>query len=170
MRVRTDEAGGEAVRTRGKTTRAAVVAVLAGSLLFGALGVPAAEASPTQRQLLGIINRIRENHDLRTLGLTKSLTDDARKHTRKMIRRGELFDPPRLAEILEPYPWNSVGADVVGCHESLQKMVRQWMGEGFHRSIILNPDLRRAGLAVVFVDGKSACGRDNYWATVFMYG
>jgi uncharacterized protein YkwD len=171
MRASTNEPGGEAVLGQGRRTRrTALVAVLAGTLVFGALAAPAADASPKQRQLLSILNRIRERHDLQALGFTKSLTDETRKHTRKMIRRGELFDPPNLADILDAYPWRYVGADVVGCHESLQKMVRQWMGEDFHHDIILNPHLRRAGLSVVYVDGKSACGRDNYWATVIMYG
>jgi hypothetical protein len=87
-----------------------------------------------------------------------------------MIRRGDLFDPPNLAEILDPYAWNDVGADVVGCHDSLTKMVHQWMGEEFHRSIILHAKLRRAGIGIRRVDGKSACGRDQYWATVIVHG
>jgi hypothetical protein len=49
-------------------------------------------------------------------------------------------------------------------------MVHQWMGEEFHRSIILHAKLRRAGIGIRRVDGKSACGRDQYWATVIMYG
>jgi uncharacterized protein YkwD len=148
----------------------ALVVSLAASMVLGAVVVPAANASPVQDRMLSILNRIRQNHDLRSLRVTPSLTDETKTHTRKMIRKGLLFDPRNLAEILEPYAWNDVGVDVVGCHDSLTKMVHQWMGEEFHRSIILHPKLRRAGIGIRRVDGKSACGRDQYWAAVVMYG
>ncbi len=44
------------------------------------------------------------------------------------------------------------------------------MGEDFHRSIILHPKLRRAGIGVILKNGKSACGRGQVWATAIMYG
>ena len=150
--------------------RMALTITLLATMMLGVTVAPAAQASPVQNRMLEILNRIRQNHDLRSLRLTPSLTDETKAHTRKMIRRGELFDPPDLYGILDPYSWNDVGADVVGCHDSLVKMVHQWMGEDFHRSIILHRKLRRAGIGIIRVDGKSACGRDQYWATVIMYG
>ena len=150
--------------------RMALTIALLATMMLGVTVAPAAQASPVQNRMLEILNRIRQNHDLRSLRLTPSLTDETKAHTRKMIRRGELFDPPDLYGILDPYSWNDVGADVVGCHDSLVKMVHQWMGEDFHRSIILHRKLRRAGIGIIRVDGKSACGRDQYWATVIMYG
>jgi uncharacterized protein YkwD len=157
-------------RDRIRTRRVLAAGALATCLALGVMAPPVAQAGPLRTKLLGIINRIRENHDLRALRLNVRLSEDAKRHTRKMIRRGELFDPRNLAELLEPYRWNDVGADVVGCHDTLNAMVRQWMGESFHRRIILHPDLRRAGVAVIRVDGRSACGRDQVWATAIMYG
>lgn len=155
---------------RIRTRRVVVVGALATLLALGAVAAPVAQAGPLRTKLLGIINRVRENHDLRALRLNVRLSEDAKRHTRKMIRRGELFHPRNLAELLEPYRWDDVGAEVVGCHDTLNAMVRQWMGESVHRRIILHPDLRRAGIGVIRVDGRSACGRDQVWATAIMYG
>lgn len=153
-----------------KVRRMALAMTLLATMVLGVAAAPVAQASPVQNRMLEILNRIRQNHDLRSLRLTPSLTDETKAHTRKMIRRGDLFDPRDLYGILDPYSWNDVGTDVVGCHDSLTKMVHQWMGEEFHRSIILHPKLRRAGVGIIRVDGRSACGRDQYWATVIMYG
>ena len=155
---------------RSKTRRAALAGLLAVVLTLGLAPAPAAQAGPLREKLLAVINRVRTNHDLKAVKINRPLSKDAARHTRRMIRKGELFDPRNLAELLEPYKWDDVGADVVGCHDTLNKMMRQWMGEDFHRSIILHPKLRRAGVAVIKVDGKSACGRDQLWATAIMYG
>jgi len=153
-----------------KTRHAALAGSLAACLALGVTAAPVAQAGPLERKLLNIINRVRVNHDLDRIAMNKRLSPDAERHTRKMIRRGELFDPRNLYELLDPYNWNDVGADVVGCHDSLNKMVRQWMGEAFHRSIILHPSLERAGIGAIRKDGKSACGRDQVWATAILYG
>lgn len=153
-----------------KLRRAALAGSLVAALVLGVSAAPAAQAGPLRVKLLHVINRVRENHDLAPVSLNKRLSDPAKTHTRKMIRRGVLFDPRNLYELLQPYNWTEVGADVVGCHDSFNKMMRQWMGEDFHRSIILHPDLEKAGIGAIFVDGRSACGRDQIWATAIMYG
>lgn len=152
-----------------KTRRAVLVGMLAASLALGVATAPVAQAGQRDK-LLAILNRIRDNHGLTSLKLNVRLSGPAKAHTRKMIRRGEIFDPNNLYDLLDPYAWHDVGADVVGCHDTLKAMVHQWMGEDFHRSIILHPKLRKAGIGVIRVDGKSACGRDQFWATAIMYG
>jgi len=152
------------------TRRAALAGSLAICLALGVAAAPVAQAGPLEKKLLNIINRVRVNHDLDRIAMNKRLSPDAERHTRKMIRRGYLFDPRNLYDLLDPYNWNDVGADVVGCHDSLNKMVRQWMGEAFHRSIILHPSLERAGIGAIRKDGKSGCGRDQVWATAILYG
>ena len=153
-----------------KLRRAALAGSLVVSLALGVTGASPAQAGPLRDKLLSVINRVRVSHDLEPITLNKRLSDPAKAHTRKMIRRGILFDPRNLYELLEPYNWTEVGADVVGCHDTFNKMMRQWMGEDFHRSIILHPDLEKAGIGAIRVDGKSACGRDQIWATAIMYG
>jgi len=156
---------------RNRTTRhAALAGSLAVCLMAGVIAAPAAEAGPLRTKLLSVINRVRVNHDLDPVRLNKRLSEDAKAHTRKMIRRGELFDPRNLAELLEPYDWNDIGADVVGCHDTFNGMMKQWMSEALHRSIILHPDLEKVGIGAIIADGKSACGRDQLWATAIVYG
>ncbi len=153
-----------------RSRHAALAASLAVCLAMTAMSAPAAQAGPLRQKFLSVINRVRVNHDLEPIRLNRPLSEDAKAHTRKMIRRGVLFDPRNLSELLDPYRWTEVGADVVGCHDSLNKLVRLWMGEHFHRSIVLHPGLKRAGVAVIRVEGKSACGRAQVWATAIMYG
>jgi uncharacterized protein YkwD len=154
-----------------KVRHAALAGSLAVALLTtGVAAAPTAEAGSLRHKVLHAINRIRANHDLNTLRLNRPLSDDARAHTRKMIKRGKLFDPRNLEELLAPYRWDVIGADVVGCESTVQKIMRQWMGEEFHRSIILHPALEKAGVGAIATPGKSACGRDKVWTTAIMYG
>lgn len=150
-------------------------AALAGSLAValmttGVATAPAAEAGSLRHKVLHALNRVRANHGLDTLSLNRPLSDEAKAHTRKMINRGKLFDPRNLQELLEPYNWDVLGADVVGCHSSVQKIMRQWMSEKFHRKIILHPALEKAGVGAIATPGKTACGRDEIWTTAIMYG
>ncbi|HEU4354314.1 MAG TPA: CAP domain-containing protein [Actinomycetota bacterium] len=149
-------------------------AVLAGSVAIammttGVAAAPTAEAS-LRHKVLHAINRVRSNHDLGTLTLNRRLSRDAQAHTRKMIKRGKLFDPRNLAELLEPYNWDVIGADVVGCHSTVQKIMKQWMSEELHRDILLHPSLEKAGIGAISTPGKTACGRDKVWVTAIMYG
>jgi uncharacterized protein YkwD len=150
--------------------RSALVGLLTAALTLGAVGTPVAVASSPEAKLLRIINRVRASHDLRALRLNPRLSEDAERHTRRMIRRAELFDPPNLPRLLRPYDWRTVGASVAGCDATLRGLVRAWMAHDQHRDILLLAGLRRAGIGVVFERGKSACGRDRYWATGILYG
>lgn len=153
-----------------KVRHAALAGTLAVAMLStGIAAAPAAEAG-LRNKVLGAINRVRENHDLNALSLNSRLSEDAAAHTRKMIRRGKLFDPRNLAQLLEPYSWNVIGADVVGCQSTVQKILKQWMSEEFHRDILLHPALEKAGIGAIATDGKTACGRDKIWTTAIMYG
>ncbi|HEX5951403.1 MAG TPA: CAP domain-containing protein [Actinomycetota bacterium] len=150
-------------------------AALAGSLAValvttGIAAAPAVQAGSIRHKVFHAINRIRANHGLDTLTLNRPLSEDAKAHTRKMIKRGELFDPRNLTELLEPYDWDVIGADVVGCRPTVHKIMRQWMSEKIHRSIILHPALERAGIGAIATPGKTACGRDQIWTTAIMYG
>lgn len=154
-----------------KARRSAVVGLLTVGLTMGVVaGAPIAAASSSEAKLLRIINRVRTSHELRALRLNARLSEDAERHTRKMIRRAALFDPPNLPRLLRPYDWRTVGASVAGCDGSLEGLVRAWMAHDHHRDILLLPGLRRAGIGVVFERGKSACGRNQFWATGILYG
>jgi uncharacterized protein YkwD len=160
------------MRREGSTTwqRKALVVAIAAAMVLG-LGQPAANASDRySRKLLGIVNASRERRDLRPLRMERGLIPPARKHTKRMIRKNELFDPPRLQAILADYEWDDLGADVVGCGSTLRELHRILMTEDFHRKILLHPKLRRAGIAVVVATERNRCGRNAFWATEILYG
>jgi len=156
------------VRRRTMLVAAATVLTLG----LGLIQAPSAEASfgRPERKLLQIINRTRARHDLRLLKIDRSLSPPAEKHTRRMIRKNRLFDPPNLEQLLADENWNDLGADVVGCGNTLKELHKILMTEDFHRTILLHPKLRRVGIGVVVADERNRCGRGSFWATEILYG
>jgi uncharacterized protein YkwD len=110
------------------------------------------------------------HHDLRPVKINLRLSDDALRWSKVMIRKNRIYDPPNLAQLLTPYNWNDVGADVVGCGSTIREVHKIFMTEAFHRSIILHPKVRRVGIGVVRADESNRCGRDSFWATELFYG
>ena len=141
------------------------------TILFGVMQAPPANAGDRYaRRLLAIVNAARERHDLRPVRLERSLDAPARRHSSRMLRANRLFDPPNLEQILAPYRWNDVGADVVGCGSTLREMQRTLMSDAFHRTILLNEHVRRIGIGVVETRDRNRCGRGSVWATEILYG
>jgi uncharacterized protein YkwD len=156
-----------------RTRHHALVSMLALTLSFGVAAAPAAQASRTDRyrtKLLNILNRTRVHHDLRPVKINLRLSEDALHWSKTMIRKNQIYDPPNLAQLLAPYSWDDVGADVVGCGSTIHEVHRIFMTEAFHRSIILYPKVRRVGIGVVRADENNRCGRDSFWATELFYG
>jgi uncharacterized protein YkwD len=158
------------IRGRGLRRSALAVSLTAALTIGFVAGAPSAGARSPESKLLRLVNGVRTRHGLHTLRMNARLSEDAERHTRRMIRQGQLFDPPNLAQLLRPYDWKRVGASVSGCNGTLKGLVRAWMAHGQHRDILLLPGLRRAGVGVVFEGGKSACGHDQFWATGIVYG
>jgi uncharacterized protein YkwD len=158
-------------RTRSTSRRGARVALLTILAMLSTLAqTSVADAGDGYaRELMRIVNRTRDNHDLRPLRMERSLNAPSRRHTNKMIRSDRVYDPPNLAAILSDYDYQ-LGADVVGCAMSLRQLHRVLMTERFHRMILLHPDLRRIGIGVVVNGRRNGCGRGSFWATEIMYG
>lgn len=155
---------------RVSSTRGVLAAGLLSALLvFGAVGAAPAEARTHRARLLDMINDSREKQGLDPVKLNVRLSDDAHRHSRRMVRLDELFDVPNLAALLKPYHW-TYGAEAVGCDRNLFRLHRMFLSDAIHRSIILSDEARRIGIGVTRVDGKSSCGRDTYWATEIFYG
>lgn len=129
-----------------------------------------AHAATYRHRLLRLINHSRTNHDVRPVRLNLRLSRDAMAHTRKMLRQNRLMDIRNLADVLAPYEWNTLGADVVGCGDTLHEMHRQLMRHAFHRKIILDRAFRVVGIGVIRDTGRSLCGRNAIWATEIYYG
>jgi len=142
------------------------------TLLLGLIQAPAANAAGVHKHVMlrRIVTAPRARRDLPLLKLNRALSRDAMKHTRIMVRKDRIFDPPNLAEILEKYRWDDLGADVVGCGHTLKELHQILMTESFHRSIFLHPDLRRVGMGITRVNERNRCGRGAFWATEIFYG
>ena len=142
------------------------------TLLLGLIQAPAASGAGVDKQvkMLRIVNATRARRDLHLLKLDRALSRDSMRHTRIMVRKDRIFDPPNLAQILEGYRWDDLGADVVGCGHTLKELHQILMTEAFHRSIFLHPDLRRVGIGITRVNERNRCGRGAFWATEIFYG
>lgn len=157
----------------GGRARRRTLTMLVLALGFGVVAVPTAQASETdtyRSTLLDILNRTRVHHDLRPVKINLRLSDNALHWSNLMIRKDRIYDPPNLAQLLAPYDWDDVGADVVGCGNTIHEVHKIFMTEAFHRSIILHPKLRRVGIGVLRADERNRCGRGSYWATELSYG
>jgi uncharacterized protein YkwD len=140
-------------------------------MAVGVLHPPAARAEDGDRvKLLRLLNASRDRHDLRALRPDRSLNRDAVHHTRRMLRRNQLFDPIDLARMLSDEPWEEIGASVVGCASTLKRLHRALLRHRAHRRILLHPDIRRVGIGVVQTRARNACQRGWYWATELYYG
>ena len=158
--------------TRSRRARRAVLVVCMVSMLITAsvVAAPTASGVSHETRLLRIINRVRAAHHLGTLRLNIQLSEEAERHTRRMVQLNRIFDPPDLMRLLRPYDWRRVAGSVAGCERTLNGLVRTWMRHAEHREVLLLPGVRHAGIGVVVADGPSACGRDSFWATGILYG
>jgi uncharacterized protein YkwD len=152
--------------------RIAVVIVLATSLvlLLETASAQTANAIGYRGRLLKMINNTRERRDLRVLRVDRSLSRDALRHTYRMVKANDVFDPPHLDRFLADEPWERIGASVSGCAGSAWEMHRAWMRHAEHREIMLDPRLRRIGIGVVEDRSRNLCGRGSIWATELFYG
>jgi uncharacterized protein YkwD len=157
-------------RTRGRRLVAVVVAVTVAVALGITLAPPAVAGEGYRAKLLRLLNASRENHDLRPLTLNGKLSADAAKHSRTMLRKNRVYDPPNLAEMLAPYPYDDLGAAAAGCDGTLKQVHRAFLASPAHREILLHPDLRRVGIGVVKADEANLCGKGSFWVTEVFYG
>jgi uncharacterized protein YkwD len=154
--------------TGHRASRALAALTLSALLWTSFAGI--VHAATYRQRLLRLVNHSRTSNDVGPVRLDQRLSRDALTHTRQMVRHNRLFDIGDLADVLAPYDWGTLGADVVGCGKTLHKMHRQLMRHAFHRTIMLSRDVRRVGIGVIKETGKSLCGRDAYWATEVYYG
>src|SRR5918995_5280909 len=147
-----------------------VAVVIVAMFLLSVAEGPVAGADGYRQKLLRLLNQTRASHGLGPLKIDRSLSDDARVHTRKMIREDQIYDPYNLAAILSDYSWDDVGADVVGCAATIPRLHKAWMNHDAHRVILLNGNLRRVGIGAVRNDTRNHCGRGSIWATEIFYG
>ena len=152
--------------------RVAIVIVLftALALVLETTSAQTANAIGSRGRLLKMINNVRERHDLRELRIDRSLSRDAVRHTRRMVKQNNVFDPPNLDTFLSDEPWERIGASVSGCASTVRGVHRAWMRHASHRAILLERKLRRIGIGVIKDRSRNICGRGSIWATELFYG
>jgi uncharacterized protein YkwD len=138
-------------------------AVVAIALLATAPSLAAARASANMTDdMLRMINRKREAHGLHDLRLGHRITRKARAHTRRMIRRNELFHSRTVAPTLDRrITWG----ENIGCGRSSRRLFRALMHSPLHRANILHRGFHRAGVGVLESRGRTICGRRSIWTT-----
>jgi uncharacterized protein YkwD len=152
-----------------RNVRRLVVLAVSLAMVAGPLGSSPAGASTPRARTLRLINDTRVQHDRRRLELQTDLSQVARKHTRAMIRRNELFHTRGLATILSKYGYRVWGENV-GCARSVWALHRKFMHSEPHRKNILKKAFRWVGLGVLQNDGSNICGAHSIWATEIFYG
>jgi uncharacterized protein YkwD len=153
-----------------RSQRRAVLAVIAALTIAMGVAAPPAEAAAGDRgRLLRLINDTRERHGLDALRLNAHLSRVAERHSATMIRQNQVYDPPNLQQILSRYPYD-LGAATVACEHTLRSLHRALMHSEVHRSILLNPQLRRVGIGVLTAHEANRCGLGSVWATEIFYG
>lgn len=159
------------MRVREERRRVATILTLVVFTTMMLWTVLAPEAVAGYRgRVLRMVNATRENHGLHTVRIDPSLSAKAMRHTRKMLDRNAIFDPPNLSQLMSGEPWSTIAASVVGCAHTLRGLHRAFMHHAAHREIILNPDLRHIGVGVTKEFSQNACGRGWFWGTELFYG
>lgn len=142
------------------TTPAAQVTVSA------PVAAPPATGSQEQ-QSLGLINQIRNQHGLTTLGQAGELAEAARWHSADMASRGSMShygsDGSGPAERITAagYNWRIYGEIVAAGYQSPEEVVNAWMNSPSHKEVILLPDLREFGAGLAYGVGRP------YWTVDF---
>jgi uncharacterized protein YkwD len=145
--------------------RTALASLLVAALLVQGLATEPARAGDTvqnRAEMLQLTNDDRADRDRDELRLNDRLSRYARRHSRKMAERDELFHTPDLADKLRGTGW-SIGAENVGMGPSLEALEDAFMASRPHRKNILRAGFERAAIGV-------AESRGSFWVTVIFYG
>lgn len=142
---------------------------LAVSLLLAisiTLAASSAMAGPrTQRfrdEMLRLVNQTRTVQGERPLRLNRTLSRVAWRHSVEMGRRSRLFHTANLANVVQPFDVRTWGENLAYA-STLKRVEQLWVGSPEHRTNLLNPAFRWAGIGVVKVRGW-------LWVTLQLYG
>ena len=124
--------------------------------------VRAGATVPPRGEMFRLTNGDREARNRHDLDLNTRLSRYAKRHSRKMAERGELFHTPNLAEKLSGLNW-TIGGENVGMGPDLPSLESAFMASTPHRKNILRRAFADAAIGVYESDG-------SFWVTVIFYG
>ena len=143
----------------------ALVFLLAAALFSTGIVTGPTRSGATVRprgEMFSLTNNDREAKERRALDLNARLSRYAKRHSRAMADRGEIFHTANLAAKLDGLDW-SLGGENVGVGPSLPDLESAFMASTPHRRNILEREFHEAAIGVVESDG-------SYWVTVIFYG
>lgn len=135
-------------------------ALLATGIVTDPARVGASE--PPRGEMFRLTNGDREAKDRRALDLNAELSRYAKRHSRAMAERGELFHTKDLGAKLAGLDW-SIGGENVGVGPDLPDLESAFMGSPPHRKNILERGFYDVAIGVVESGG-------SFWVTVIFYG
>ena len=121
------------------------------------------EVGKSSWKLFRATNESRRRFELPTLRLNRELSVIARRHSRAMARRGELFHTVAIDVYLRGIAWHAWGENVGYTPWRVASVERAFMDSPIHREHILNSAFSRVAIGSVRVHG-------TLWVTVFFYG
>jgi uncharacterized protein YkwD len=123
---------------------------------------PAGATLRARGEMFRLTNVDREDRDRRALDLNIRLSRYAKRHSRAMADRGELFHTANLAAKLDGLDW-TIGGENVGVGPDLPELESAFMASYPHRKNILRRGFYDTAIGVVESNG-------NFWVTVIFYG
>jgi uncharacterized protein YkwD len=158
------EAGVANSVSRSRRRVALVFLLTAGLFTSGIVTDPvrAGATVPPRGEMFRLTNDDREARDRRALRLNERLSRYAKRHSRAMAERGELFHTPDLAAKLKGLHW-TIGGENVGVGDDLPSLESAFMASTPHRKNILRRGFAKTAIGVVESGG-------NFWVTVIFYG
>jgi uncharacterized protein YkwD len=149
--------------TIGRTT----ILILGLAMMLGLL-VPQAIADGnrlTPRAKMRIeTNQSRVSHNVHRVKINRLLSEQARRHSLAMSRRGELFHTSSAPSVyLGGMRWRVWGENVGVTSGTVAGLQRAFMASSGHRANVLNRSFQRVAIGAVRVHGM-------LWVTVFFYG
>jgi uncharacterized protein YkwD len=150
------------MKRAGKLT-AIAVALTASLTLAGPATVASAGAKAEAKQVLGLHNTERKDHNARALSMDAAIARYAKRHSRHMAKKGYLYHTSSLARVLDNRRW-SIAGENVGVGGDLETIEEAFMASTPHRKNILRRSYDEAGIGVYKDD------RGLYWVTVIFYG
>ncbi len=130
--------------------RFAAALLVSAALVVSAPQAAQATASPKERRFASMVNDTRGAATLSSMKLSNHLSDVARKHSKHMANKGELYHS-NLERLLGP-GITAVGENV-GYGGSLDDLLKAFLASPPHAENLLG-DYRQTGVGIVRADGQ----------------
>jgi uncharacterized protein YkwD len=120
---------------------------------------PAEAVTDQEQDFAAMANQVRDNHGVHRLRVTERLSSLARKHSRQMANKGELYHS-NLRRVFRGFNYRMVGENV-GYAGSLDQLLQAFMDSPPHAQNLLGR-WRRTGVGVYWQG-------DRVWVTQLFY-